>query len=257
MSSQIYANVPLSGNYTEHDKEKLQKLIFNAVRTAEEEYKLEEDKGANRVRVSYVLEPKSAKDFSEAKRIKCIVYSFSNSGEVKYGACVFRRNDGFSFDDASTVKSDRVSNSTTRTTKKGDVFKKKNVRSTATSRYEKCPVRFSMQFRDIYKKVPSVTEKNGSLVEGSDYTLVSKEEQVVEKIKQMMCDKEHGGVRGKKVKQTFQSIQENTTEDIAYEQDGTTNEQYGVQEEMFEQENTMDDQDFVPHIYISDHHFHS
>lgn len=70
-------------------------------------------------RIKYVCEPPSS-NFSNAKRVICIVFTYNKSGEVKYGASIFNR--------AGENK----------------VFKKETFRMMAQGRLKVRPVTFNM-----------------------------------------------------------------------------------------------------------------
>lgn len=194
--------VQLSGNYTMEDNEKLQTMITSAVRNAEEKFVTSKDLEDTRVRTTYLTEPKNA-DFSTARRVKCLVYKFTETGEVTYGACVFSRlRNGILNETASTI-SKATMETTGSTTSKilgHETFKKKNIRSTAFQRFERKPVKFTMEFKELYRPVKKMIEQDGKFVEVSDRALITKEEQVIHRIKQMMCDPVNGGVRASKNK---------------------------------------------------------
>jgi hypothetical protein len=187
--------VQLSKNYSESEKAKLQRLVFNGVQRIESEFKSTET-SSERVRTAYFTEPKNA-DFSTANRVKCLVYSFTPTGEVRYGACVFRRFD-HNVSNVTTVKTGNVTITSTTSQSGGDVFKKKDVRKTALDRYNKCPVTFKMDFKPQTKKVTNKVMQGCKLIMTVEHKPVDDEEQVTKQILQMMCDKENGGVQGKR-----------------------------------------------------------
>ena len=194
-ADQTYVSAPLSGNYSELDKEKLQRMVYSAIKDVEAKFE-QSRLSEGREQTIYLTEPRNA-GFSEANRIKCIVYSYTPEGNVTYGACVFRRNNltGEFSEVASNQTGGSVASAmTTRSASRRDVFKKKNIRATALKRYTEYPVTFSMDFKELYVPVKKTVSVGGKFVSVTENVLVTREEQVLTKIKQMMCDKVNGGV---------------------------------------------------------------
>lgn len=181
MSSQQTV-VHFSKEYSEEDLQKLTAIVQRMVTSAEKHLESSNAKEGS-MRTSYLCEPASAKNFSEAERVKCIVWDYTltedkTSAVIRYGACVFRKHDpchtsddSSSYDYTESVDSrtdnndgrehmqsgenskdtaSRFSN-TSKANKKGDIFNKKAIHATAMQRYNRWPVTFALPFKTIVK----------------------------------------------------------------------------------------------------------
>lgn len=248
--TQVFAKVPLYGKYTNEDKPHLQKLIFKAVGDAEEQFKQSQSKSSDRMRLVYVTQPKGA-TFATANKIKCIAYSYTPSGEVRYGACIWTR-DGSKFDtDSTSVRSGHtgghMSTSTTKSVFGESVFtkeNKKNTRETATARYNKCPRTFKMEFVEQLNRVTNVKNFKGQPVDVKNHNYVTREEQVVSKIEKLMLDKVNGGVRGDRLKESEgkKSANYETILEFASEENELSEELVEQIEEFFSNEEIENDE---------------
>lgn len=242
-SNQTYVNVPLSGNYSDLDKAQLQRMFFDVGKEVEKKFTETYNSSEGRDQTTYLTEPKGS-DFSTARRIKCVVYSFITSGNtanVKYGACVWKRDSLFQqtqFSDTVSTSSGRSSVLSSRSgygsslsgSRKYDSFKKKNVRSTAVKRYTQYPVEFSMEFDHLKRPVKrKITDEFGVTSTVTVYEVVEREEQVVMAIKLMMLDPVNGGVSSRsrsKFPTVSETIQESNEEDDSTRVDGIDGEDF-------------------------------
>lgn len=141
---------------------------------------------------TYLREPKTAKNYFEAKRVKCIVWSYelapdNMSAVVKYGASIFTK------DDPSSIANVKYKN---------NVFKKSIHRETAINRYNNHPQIFTIEFKKIIKFKHEIHNKVLLNSKGEQYTKptivripyeMSRNTQTLKAIKQRMCDKINGG----------------------------------------------------------------
>lgn len=140
----------------------------------------------------YLKEPSTADSFSDAKRVKCIVWNYTLSEDgstafVKYGACIYK-NDQYRIESSGE--------------KKSDSYIRRILNKTANDRFALYPVTFIVSFANIKKFRPVIknvlhTNKSGEdiikpKIEMEEY-FVSKQDQVFKAIRQRMCDKVHGG----------------------------------------------------------------
>lgn len=209
MSSQAYAKVPLSGKYTEEEKPVLQKLVLDAVANAENEY-LKTKKSSEHIRFRYLFQPKGT-TFETANKIKRVAYSFSPTGEVRYGASIWTRekkpNSELDVTDMNSVKSSNMSNMTNRSMSTESVFTKKNrqnIINTAIARYNKCPRIFKMDFEEnnslVVTNVKTKEGKSTKIKNHNSNNFMNRNKQVIDRIESIMTDKTLGGVKGERLK---------------------------------------------------------
>jgi hypothetical protein len=243
-SNQTYVTVPLSGNYSDLDKAQLQRMFFDAGKEVEKKFTETYNSSEGRDQTIYLTEPKGS-NFSTARRIKCIVYSFTTSGNtanIKYGACIWKRDSLFQqiqFSDTVSTTSGKLSVLSSKSglsvsgSRKFDSFKKKNVRFTALKRYTNYPVEFSMEFDHLERPVKrEITDEFGVTSTVTIYEVVEREEQVVMAIKLMMLDPVNGGVSSRS-RSKFPTVPE-TIQESNEECDSTHT--YGVDGEDFRSE---------------------
>jgi hypothetical protein len=146
-------------------------------------------------KITYITEPKNS-DFSKAKRVKCIVYSYTTDGKITYGACIYRKINKNNINNINNNGYYETESKDFSLKNNNDFFKKKNIRSTAISRFKKKPIIFNVEFKELSKEIDTkITQPDGTIITKKESVPIHNNIQVIKAITQKMCDPINGGVK--------------------------------------------------------------